>query len=191
MEDIMIYKGMVCQWCGVTFTAQKSSTRYCSKRCANLTNKQKIREITQGIVESQNMEKLRLINKEREVMSPKTLAEYLGICKSTAYNYLNRRLFPVLQSPGKTFIRKKDIDSVFDSAAPYQKRAERVLKESGITLIRHKNKHFYYLSEVETVFRKRELESHPEITEWYTCTEIQEKFNLKPATVYEESEIGA
>lgn len=150
----------------------------CSKRCANLENKQKIREITQGIVKSQNMEKLRLINKEREVMSPKALAEYLGICKSTAYNYLNRRLFPVLQSPGKTFIRKKDIDSVFDSAAPYQKRAEmevvptkespavpalreshneryttakevaerykmsfagadRILKESGITLIRH------------------------------------------------------
>ena len=43
--------------------------------------------MTQGIVESQNMEKLRLINKEREVMSPKVLAEYLGICKSTAYNY--------------------------------------------------------------------------------------------------------
>lgn len=74
----MIYKGMVCQWCGATFTAQKSSTRYCSKRCANLANKQKIREMTQGIVESQNMEKLRLINKEREVMSPKALAEYLG-----------------------------------------------------------------------------------------------------------------
>lgn len=84
----MIYKGMVCQWCGATFTAQKSSTRYCSKRCANLANKQKIREMTQGIVESQNMEKLRRINKEREVMSPKALAEYLGICKSTAYNYL-------------------------------------------------------------------------------------------------------
>lgn len=188
--------------------------------------------MTQGIVKSQNMEKLQLINKEREVMSPKALAEYLGICKSTAYNYLNRRLFPVLQSPGKTFIRKKDIDSVFDSAAPYQKRAERnvvptkespavpalkeshderyttakevaeryklsfagadrILKESGITLIRHKNKHYYYLSEVEDVFRKRELESHPEITEWYTCAEIQDKFNLKPATVYEESEIGA
>ena len=84
----MIYKGMVCQWCGATFTAHKSSTRYCSKRCANLANKQKIREMTQGIVESQNMEKLRLINKEREVMSPKALAEYLDICKSTAYNYL-------------------------------------------------------------------------------------------------------
>ena len=78
---------MVCQWCGAT-TAQKSSTKYCSKRCANLANKQKIREMTQGIVESQNMEKLRLIDKEREVMSSKALAEYLGICKSTAYNYL-------------------------------------------------------------------------------------------------------
>lgn len=44
--------------------------------------------MTQGIVESQNMEKLRLIDKEREVMSSKALAEYLGICKSTAYNYL-------------------------------------------------------------------------------------------------------
>ena len=118
----MIYKGMVCQWCGATFTAQKSNTRYCSKRCAEHANKQRMRKMAQGIVDAHNEEKQRSLKAESEVLSPKALADYLGVCKSTIYNYLNRKLFPVLQSSGRTFIRKKDVDAVFDSAPPYRKR---------------------------------------------------------------------
>lgn len=113
---------MICQWCGATFTAQKSNTKYCSKRCADLANKQRMREMTQGIVDARNEEKQRSLKVESEIMSPKALAEYLGVCKSTIYNYLNRKLFPVFQSSGRTFIRKKDVDAIFDSAPPYRNR---------------------------------------------------------------------
>lgn len=223
----MIYKGMVCQWCGNTFTAQKSSTRYCSKRCADLANKQRMREMTQAIVDGHNESQRKTLPSKEEVMTPNVLAEYLGVCRNTAYNYLRRGLFPSFQTGGKTFVRRSDVDKIFDSAPPYQKRSavspastkggenmsnsgknksgdsyttvkevaeryglslagtDKILKSAGITVINHKGKHFYYMSEVEALFRKREATSHPEITEWYTSAEVQEKFKLKPATVYD------
>lgn len=223
----MIYKGMVCQWCGNTFTAQKSSTRYCSKRCADLANKQRMREMTQAIVDGHNESQRKTLPSKEEVMTPNVLAEYLGVCRNTAYNYLRRGLFPSFQTGGKTFVRRSDVDKIFDSAPPYQKRfsnspasikggentsnggnnksgesyttvkevaeryglslagTDKILKSAGITVINHKGKHFYYLSEVEALFRKREAASHPEITEWYTSAEVQEKFNLKAVTIYD------
>lgn len=54
--------------------------------------------MTQGIVDAHNEEKQRSLKVESEVMSPKALAEYLGVCKSTIYNYLNRKLLGHLQT---------------------------------------------------------------------------------------------
>ena len=204
-----------------------------------------MRKMAQGIVDAHNEEKQRSLKAESEVLSPKALADYLGVCKSTIYNYLNRKLFPVLQSSGRTFIRKKDVDAVFDSAPPYRKRnsdgkgkkdvaeagvnpssedsikggssvsngggnvnggndekyttvkeiaqryglslsgTDKLLKESGLTIIRHRGKNYYFLREVEALFRRREADSHPEISEWYTCAEIQEKYQLMPASIYD------
>ena len=33
-----------CEWCGVIFTAHKTSTVYCSHRCANLAYKERVRK---------------------------------------------------------------------------------------------------------------------------------------------------
>lgn len=222
---------MVCQWCGNTFTAQKSNTRYCSKRCADLANKQRMREMTQAIVDGNNEIKKSKMPHSEEVMTPVLLAEYLGVCRNTVYNYLQRGMFPSIKAKGKTFVRRTDVDKVFDSAPPYQKQApkdaavsdspanassgsikggksanderyttvkevaerydlslagtDKILKESGITVIKHKGKHYYYLHEVEVLFRKREADNHPEISEWYTSAEIQEKFKLKAATIWD------
>lgn len=62
---------------------------------------------------------------------------------------------------------------------------DKILKNSGITVVKHQGKHYYFKSEVEALFRKREAESHPEIKEWYTSAEVQEKFGLKATTVYD------
>lgn len=63
--------------------------------------------------------------------------------------------------------------------------ADKLLKKSGITLVAHRGKHYYPLSEVEALFRKREAANHPEITEWYTQKDIEEKYGLKPATIWD------
>lgn len=171
---------------------------------------------------------------ESEILSPKLVAEFLGVSRSTAYDYIARGIIKATRvGKRKTFVKRSDIMAVFDgssilvsSASPasikggentsvessgnstkggkntsrdsyttVKEVAERydlslagtdkILKSAGITVINHKGKHFYYMSEVEALFRKREVASHPEITEWYTAQEVQEKFKLKPATVYD------
>lgn len=228
---------MVCQWCGCTFTAQKSNTRYCSRRCADLANKQRMRDMTQSVVDASNtiMQAKQKEIDEREILSPRMLAEYLGVGLTTAYKYISKEVVRSIRIGHKTFVRKSDVLAVFDdpthlpnvphpfpnsikggentngetsgdsikggknksgeSYTTVKEVAERyglslagtdkILKSSGITVINHKGKHFYYLSEIEALFRKREAASHPEITEWYTSAEVQEKFNLKAATIYD------
>lgn len=74
----MIYKGMVCQWCGATFTAQKSSTRYCSKRCAEHANKQRMRELNQYLIEKYEarIAELEHAKKERRTTIISTIHDY-------------------------------------------------------------------------------------------------------------------
>lgn len=76
----------------------------------------------------------------------------------------------------------KEVSQMYDLSPA---GADKVLKQSGITVVRHRGKHYYFKAEVEALFKKREAASHPEITEWYTAQEVQEKFHLKPASVWD------
>lgn len=225
---MLAYKKM-CEWCGNEFTARKSNTRYCSKQCADHANKERLRAWSQEAVGNHEAGKARNVD-TNYVMTPTMLASYLGIARSTAYKYISSGFIKSLQMGRKTLVRKEDVDKLFDSAPPYQKRTaptkavpekgtaqgsqgstgahpadtgyttvrevaekyglspagtDKILKESGITVVKHRGKHYYPVSEVEALFRRREAASHPEITEWYTGAEVQEKYGLKPASVWD------
>lgn len=241
-----MYYQKTCEYCGKQFTAQKSTTRFCSKACADRANKERIRKMTQTVVEaSDKIESFKTNRTFADILSPRTLALYLAVSLRTAYRYLEKGMFPAITTSRKTFIRRSDVDKLFDSAPPYRKRnfdgkgkkdvaeagvnpssedsikggrsvskggenvnggndekyttvkdtaqryglslsgTDKLLKESGLTIIRHRGKNYYFLREVEALFRRREADSHPEISEWYTCAEIQEKYQLKPASIYD------
>ena len=237
-----MYYQKTCEYCGKQFTAQKSSTRFCSKSCADRANKERIRKWTQTVVETKDrIETIQNSQSFGDILSPRTLALYLGVSLRTSYRYLENGIIPAITTNKKTFVRRSDVDKLFDSAPPYRNRnydgkrkeeaapqelmapddgsikggselkggknvngeryttvkdvaeryglslsgTDKILKEAGLTIIRHKGKNYYYLNEVESLFRKRQAESHPEISEWYTCAEIQEKYQLKPASIYD------
>ena len=237
-----MYYQKTCEYCGKQFTAQKSSTRFCSKSCADRANKERIRKWTQTVVETKDrIETIQNSQSFGDILSPRTLALYLGVSLRTAYRYLENGMIPAITTNKKTFVRRSDVDKLFDSAPPYRNRShdgkrkeeadsrelmapgdgsikggsevksgknvngeryttvkevaeryglslsgtDKILKEAGLTIIKHKGKNYYYLNEVESLFRKRQAESHPEISEWYTCAEIQEKYQLKPASIYD------
>lgn len=237
-----MYYQKTCEYCGKQFTAQKSSTRFCSKSCADRANKERIRKWTQTVVETKDrIETIQNSQSFGDILSPRTLALYLGVSLRTAYRYLENGMIPAITTNKKTFVRRSDVDKLFDSAPPYRNRnhdgkrkeeadsrelmapsdgsikggsevkggknvngeryttvkevaeryglslsgTDKILKEAGLTIIRHKGKNYYYLNEIESLFRKRQAESHPEISEWYTCAEIQEKYQLKPASIYD------
>lgn len=241
-----MYYQKTCEYCGKQFTAQKSTTRFCSKACADHANKERIRKMTQTVVEaSDKIESFKTNRSFADILSPRTLALYLDVSLRTAYRYLEKGMIPAITTSRKTFIRRSDVDKLFDSAPPYRKRnsdgkgkkdaadatlipsgedsikggssaskggnnvncgnnekyttvkeiaqryglslsgTDKLLKESGLTIIKHRGKNYYFLREVEALFRRREADSHPEISEWYTCAEIQEKFNLKSTSIYD------
>lgn len=237
-----MYYQKTCEYCGKQFTAQKSSTRFCSKSCADRANKERIRKWTQTVVETKDrIETIQNSQSFGDILSPRTLALYLGVSLRTSYRYLENGMIPAITTNKKTFVRRSDVDKLFDSAPPYRNRnydgkrkeeadprelmapgngsikggsevkggknvngeryttvkdvaeryglspsgTDKILKEAGLTIIRHKGKNYYYLNEIESLFRKRQAESHPEISEWYTCAEIQEKYQLKPASIYD------
>lgn len=216
-----MYYTKTCEHCGKQFTAQKSCTRFCSKYCADAANKERLRKWTQGINQASDDERTRI--RAPEIMGPKAMADYFSISPRTVYRYLESGLVKALQLPGKTLIRKSDIDHLFDEAEPYKKRersipekkaglssspgiiqeekgyttvkesaekydlspayVDKLFNKSGITVVFHRGKKYYPVSEVNSLFRKREADSHPEIKEWYTCKEIEEKYCLTQGTV--------
>ena len=224
----MIYK-KTCEWCGASFTAQKSSTRFCSKLCTNHAYKEKVRRWSVEVIQKHDVSKVKVMSDN--FMTLGTLAAYLNVSRTTAWRYVNEGLFPSLKARGRIRVRKEDVDAAFRDARPYQKSprgdkpkdgentsnggkntsasslqaesgyttvkevaekyglspsgTDKILKNSDITVVKHHGKHFYFKSEVEALFRKRDAESHPEIKEWYTSAEVQEKFGLKATTVYD------
>jgi len=220
----MIYK-KTCEWCGATFTAQKSSTRFCSKLCTDHAYKEKVRQWSVEVITKHEDGEKKMKAMANNFMTLGTLAAYLNVSRTTAWRYVSEGLFPSLKARGRIRVRKEDVDAAFRDAKPYKKSqrdnpeekkektpaalqttestsyttvkevaeqyglspagTDKILKNSGITVVKHQEKHYYYKSEVEALFRRREAESHPEIREWYTSAEVQEKFGLKATTIYD------
>lgn len=146
-----------------------------------------------------------------EIMSPRLAGQYLGVHFTTIYRYMRAGVLKAAQLPGKTLVRKSDLDSLFVSSDGYKvhqkpgsaspkeyttvkETAERyslstagaykILKENKVPAYTIKGKAYYSLSTVTSLFRQREANSFPEITEWYTTREIQEKYGMTELAVY-------
>lgn len=92
-----MYYQKTCEYCGKQFTAQKSSTRFCSKSCADRANKERIRKWTQTVVETKDrIETIQNSQSFGDILSPRTLALYLGVSLRTAYRYLENGMIPAI-----------------------------------------------------------------------------------------------
>lgn len=112
----------VCEFCGASFTARKSSTRYCSKRCAKHAYKQRKRE--EHVASTQKTLDAKASESEEKLLflSPCQCARLIGVSTRTLYRYLERGSIPCVQFSGKTFISRAVLDEMFKSSSPYIKR---------------------------------------------------------------------
>lgn len=121
-SNIFIQK--VCQFCNNEFTARTTVTKYCSDTCAKRAYKQRIRQSKINNVEKEVSAQLNLdaktILKEEEFLSANQTAILLGVGRTTIYRYLISREIKCVQIRGKTFIRRCDIDKLFDDADLYE-----------------------------------------------------------------------
>ena len=116
-----------CKYCGGTFIAHKMNTIYCSPSCNNRDYKQKKREkqISEYLAQNQITEPVARNTSlnEKNFLTPREAAKILGVGKSTVYRELSSGLIKAVQLKGKTLIRRKDIERIFDNPPEYKSRS--------------------------------------------------------------------
>ena len=202
-----------CKWCGEIFTAHKMSTAYCSHKCANLAYKERVRK--ERISAYQKELSFKEYNEplkdleQREFFTPTAAAKLLGISRATIYRYLADETIKAVQFKGKTLIRRKDIDMLFESSATYNKRLPQekvpitefyttaevkekynvvdswifvVAKKHNIPRTFNRGKTYWSKKHIDNYFGKKAAD--PEITVWYSVQEIQDTFGMSLAAIY-------
>ena len=153
----------ICEGCGKTFTARKTTTRYCSHACNSKAYKKEQRQYKMTAINYRTVQNIERVSnqyekiKDKEFLSVSETAFLLSVGRATIYRYLHLGNLKAVQMGGKTFIRRSDIDKKFDEAEKYESKP---LKE-----------------------RKVIKESQP-ITEFYTIADIKEKYKVKESWIY-------
>jgi excisionase family DNA binding protein len=143
----------ICEYCGKEFTAQKSSTRYCSTKCNSAAYKQNKRQakINQSNIDTQKTKnntthKYSLPIKDKDTLTVTETALYLGVSRQTIYNWLNGGIIKGKRMTNrKVLFLKDDLLSIFRQNKAYERPTPTELKP---------------------------------ITDFYTFQEIQDKFNI-------------
>ncbi|MDD3038110.1 helix-turn-helix domain-containing protein [Bacteroides sp.] len=200
-----------CDWCGTVFTARKTTTAYCSHKCANLAYKDRVRKQR---VESLQIEFNKKAQKnpdlEKEYLTPTEVSKLLGIGRTSTYRYIRTGQIKVVRFNGKTLIRRIDIEQMFDflqvqdvESKPKEKASitefyttaevkEKynvvdswifvVAKKHNIPRTFNRGKTYWSKKHIDNYFAKKA--ANPEITEWYSVQEIQDKFDMTLAAIY-------
>ena len=149
--------------------------------------------------------------KDKEYLSVSETAFLLSIGRATIYRYLHDGTLKAFQTNGKTFIRRADIDALFDNSEQYRAKPNKerkpitefytiaeikekfsvkdtwifkIVKENDIpkTLIRGKS--YFSKRHIDRYFEKKGYGNMQNIQEWYSVKEIQEKYNLSLPAIY-------
>ncbi len=197
-----------CEWCGNTFTARKCTTRYCCKRCSEHAYKDAKRK--EHVKREQAKASTTMPSDEkRNFLTPAQCAKLLGVCRASIYNYLAANSIPCFQFKGKTLISRESLNALFDGSHLYQLRpakekepitkfytTKEVLEKFGISnswLFKaakennfpktiQRGKTLWSKSHIDRFFAKKEPQE--DITEWYTVTEVQERFGMTLSAIY-------
>lgn len=196
-----------CEWCGSTFIARKCTTRYCSKRCAEHAYKNAKRK--EHVAKEQSKANDPKVIETSPFLSPAQCARLLGVSRRSIYNYLAANSIPCFQFKGKTLISRESLNALFDGSHLYQLRpakekepitefytTKEVLEKFGISnswlfKTAKENNFPKIIQRGKTLWSKPHIDrffarSAPkeDISEWYTATEIQERYGMTLSAIY-------
>ncbi|WLT40938.1 helix-turn-helix domain-containing protein [Paramuribaculum intestinale] len=204
----------VCEWCGNKFTAQTTVTRFCSKRCSEHSYKERMRQRKIALsnqetkLQSGNGSKWR----NKDFLTPTQAAELLGIGRMSVYRYIRAGKIKVNRFDRKTLISKADLLAMFDFLPPREEnqvsvertdktitefytRAEirekfgvkdswiyKVVAENNVPKTILRGKAYFSKAHINRLFSARN--ENPEITEWYSVEDIQQKYGMTLSAIY-------
>ena len=186
-----------CKWCNAVFTAHKTTTEYCSHRCANLAYKDRVRKQR---IESLQHELGKSIktppNLNKEYLTPSEVAELLNIGRTSIYRYIRNGTIKVIRFERKTLVRRADIENMTDYLSPENEKTPtkekspitdfyttaEVKEKYNIPRTFNRGKTYWSKKHIDAYFAKKA--PNPDITEWYSTQEMQEKFGMTLSAIY-------
>lgn len=153
-------------------------------------------------------------SKDKDFLTPTETAQYLGVGRTYIYDCINRGKIKVTRIGRKTLISKADIQAMFDflslkesepkeettekkgkSISDFYTRAEirenfgvkdswiyKVVAENNVPKTILRGKAYFSKSHIDRLFSARK--ENPEITEWYSVEDIQEKYGMTLSAIY-------
>lgn len=152
-------------------------------------------------------------SRDKDFLTPTETAQYLGVCRTYIYDSINRGKIKVTRIGRKTLISKADIQAMFDFLSPkenepkgttekkgkslsdFYTRAEirekfgvkdswiyKVVAENNVPKTILRGKAYFSKSHIDRLFSARK--ENPEITEWYSVEDIQEKYGMTLSAIY-------
>lgn len=151
-----------CQWCGKEFEAQKTTTQFCCKRCAEHAYKERKRQERKKITESNDKITAHENNLQeignREFLSVADVAKILNVTKRAVYYLIYRGTLKAYRLSSKwSVIRRTDVEAMIE-ARPYERKPKVTATATN--------------------------ENGDAITEFYTTKEIIEKFGVSNSWVF-------
>lgn len=146
----------ICEWCGNRFMAQTTVTRFCSKRCSEHSYKERMRQKKMALSNMETSQcNLDRKSKDKDFLTPTETAQYLAVGRTYIYDCINRGKIKVTRIGRKTLISKADIQAMFDFLSPKESEPVEASEKKGKS-----------------------------ISEFYTRTEIREKYGVKDSWIY-------
>ncbi len=203
-----------CQFCGKEFIAKRTTTMYCSHKCAAAAHKamkraQRIKNVEEEAANDKPNCRSAPIIKDKDILSLEEAAEYMGIGKTTVYRYCINDKLKCLKINRRIFIRKQDIHLMFDEAGNYEvtKQHPRNPITEFYTANEIAEKYGFNKTSVQKYIKSKQIpmvciggvyhyskthidrlysikEADPEITEWYSVEEIMNKYAMTKIAVY-------
>ena len=202
----------ICAWCGKEFIAQKTTTACCSKQCANSLYKKRKRDeaikannqIIEKKIEEKPIEKI----KDKPFLTITETALYLGVTRPTVYSYIRRNELKVIRLGFKYLLKKEDIDELFNHPTVFHTQTQEKspitdfyttaeikekyhINESWIFVIAKKHNIPRTFNRGKTYWSKKHIDAYfakkapnPDITEWYSTQDMQDKFGMTLAAIY-------
>lgn len=199
-----------CEWCGSKFIAQTTVTRFCSKRCAEHSYKARLRN--EKVQRAQSVEPKSLTEvKEKDYLTVAETATLLGMTRQGVYKLIHRgELTASKLSSRLTLIKRISIEQMLDKT-PYVKRESienkdktitefytraeirekfgvkdswiyKVVAENNVPKTILRGKAYFSKAHINRLFSARN--ENPEITEWYSVEDIQQKYGMTLSAIY-------
>ena len=202
-----------CLHCGQKFIARTTVTQYCSHPCSQRAYKdrkrnEKLGEIAEIIPAPKPTENKAPIHNSRDYLSVQQTADLMGLSRATVHRYCVHGKIRCVKINRKIFIRRKDIDMLFDEAEPYEVTPRKSLPPTEFYTLQEIMDKYNYSSDSiykivrakqipkailhgKTVYGKKQIDRHfalkaadPEISEWYSVEEIRQKYEMSLTAVY-------